>query len=185
MQQINENLVVISAGEPWEEAMNDYLKIYLGGSVDMGETFNWHNKFIMGMTKLTDPMNGDPRYNDKKFLIMNPRVVVANPSPTLDNPEFVNKKKWDFDMIKKCDVIFCNFLKKSQSPSAINELLLTATSGKLVVRCPLEYFNYPTVKVISDSFGFPIFGETATTLDILQYMFTAIPKFSAIQNYGL
>ena len=37
MQQINENLVVINAGEPWEEAMNDYLKIYLGGSVDLGE----------------------------------------------------------------------------------------------------------------------------------------------------
>ena len=92
MQQINENLVVITAGEPWEEAMNDYLKIYLGGSIDLGEKFNWHGKFIQGMTKLTDPISGDPRYNDKKFLIMSPRVPVMNPSPTLDNVEFVNKK---------------------------------------------------------------------------------------------
>lgn len=185
MQQINENLVVVNAGEPWEEAMNDYLKIYLGGSIDLGEKFNWHNKFIQGMTKLTDPQSGDPRYNDKKFLIMNPRIAVMNPSPTLDNPEFVNKKKWEFEMLKKSDVVFCNFLKKSTTPNAINELMLMATSGKLVVRCPLDYCNYPMVKVISDSFGFPIFGETATTLDVIQYMFNSIPKFTAIQNYGL
>jgi hypothetical protein len=185
MQQINENLVVIFAGDPWEEAMNDYLKIYLGGSVDLGEKFNWHGKFIQGLTKLTDPIAGDPRYNDKKFLIMSPRVPVINPSPTLDNPEFINKKRWEFDMLKKSDVVFCNFLKKATTPGAINELLLMATSGKLVVRCPLDYFNYPTIKTISDSFGFPIFGETANTLDILQYMFTSIPKFVNIQNYGL
>lgn len=185
MQQINENLVVVSPGDVWEEAMNDYLKIYLGGSVDLGEKFNWHGKFIQGMTKLTDLQTGDPRYNDKKFLIMSPRTVVMNPNPTLDNQEFILKKRWEYDMMKKSDVVFCNFLKKATNPGAINELLLMATSGKLVVRCPLEYFNYPTIKVISDSFGFPIFGEAATTIDIIQHMFNVIPKFAAIQNYGL
>lgn len=185
MQQINENLLVINAGDPWEEAMNDYLKIYLGGSIDLGEKYNWQNKFIAGMTKLTDSQAGDPRYNDKKFLIMNPRVAVMNPSPTLDNPEYINKMRWEFDMLKKADAVFCNFSKKSTVPSALNELLLMVTSGKLVVRCPLDYCNYPTIKVVSDSFGFPIFGETANTLDIMQYIFTSISKFTDIQNYGL
>ena len=62
MQEINKNLIVIGIEDKWDDSMNDYLKIYLSGSIDLGETFNWHDKFISGLGKLVNPKNGDLRF---------------------------------------------------------------------------------------------------------------------------
>jgi hypothetical protein len=185
MQEINKNLIVIGIEDKWDDSMNDYLKIYLSGSIDLGETFNWHDKFISGLGKLVDPKNGDLRFKDKKFLIMNPRVDIKDSTVSLDNPEFVTKTEWELTMMKLSDGIFCNFLKKSKSPFGMHGFLLSATSGKTVVRCPLEYVNFPYVKLVTSNLGIPLLGDTGTTIDVLLEFFNSIPRFSEVANFGL
>lgn len=185
MQEINKNLIVIGIEDKWDDSMNDYLKIYLCGSIDLGETFNWHDKFISGLGKLVDPKTGDPRFNDKKYLVMNPRVDIKNPEISLENPEFVAKTEWELQMIRLSDGIFCNFLKKSKSPFGMHGFLLGVSSGRMIVRCPLEYINYPYVKLVTSNLDIPLLGDSGTTIDVLLELFRCAPKFNEVANFGL
>ena len=61
MQQINENLLVLSPGDPYDESYENYLKIYLSGSLDLGgKGISWQEKFINGLSKLTTPHPDSP-----------------------------------------------------------------------------------------------------------------------------
>ena len=55
MQQINEHLLVLSPGDPYDPSYENYLRIYLSGSLDFSGKLPWQQKFINGLTKLTTP----------------------------------------------------------------------------------------------------------------------------------
>jgi hypothetical protein len=188
MQQINDNLIVLNPGDQLDDSMSSYyLKIFLAGSVDLADTFNWQDKFIQGMSKLVDPRMGDPRFKGKKYILLNPRTNITNPAASLDNPEFTTKFSWELAMIKAADAVFCNFLKRAQAPIGMYEFCLAAYTGKTIVRCPMEYFGYPFVKLVSQDQGgaLSILGDKATVIDVLLEMFNRIPVFQETTKYGL
>lgn len=188
MQQINENLLVLSPGDQYQETYEDYLKIYLSGSLDLsGKGLSWQEKFINGLSKLTTPhpdAPGIPDYSQYKFLVFNPLMPV-NGEASVDNPEYLQKTQWELGMQQQADAIFCNFLKRSTALSAIQGFLLWAQSGKVIVRCPLESTFYSQVKMISDTFQVPMVGDTGSVIKVMESMFTCIPKFNELLNYNL
>lgn len=185
MQQVNENLVVISPGE---QAPGDCLKIYLSGSLDMsGKGTPWQQKFINGLSKLTvqHPDSPDiPDFSMFKFAVINP-LGPANGEPTLDNPEYVQKIQWCLQNQQEADVIFCNFLKKSTMMSAVQDFLVWSQSGKVVVRIPEESTFYPIVSTLSGTFGVPIIGGSGSVIDVMNTIFGSIPKFQELKQYGI
>lgn len=187
MQQISQNLYVVGPqDQQWDGSLDGCIKIYLSGSVDLGKPMGWQEKFINGLTKLSDPVNGDDRFKNKSFCVFNPRMPIGNPSPTLDNPEFCGKFRWELQMMGVADVVFCNFLKKSKAPSAIYGLLLSAqTPGKVILRCPLEYSGYPTIKLISEVYQVPLLGDTGSVVDVMGLAYQRCQKFQENTEYGL
>lgn len=186
MQQISQNLYVVSPGDPWDGSLDGCIKIYLSGTVDLGAQLGWQEKFINGLTKLTDPVNGDDRFKTKSFCIFNPKMPIQNPSPTLDNQEFCNKFRWECQMMGTADIVFCNFMKKSKAPSAIYGALLNAQQqGKLIIRCPLEYIGYPTIKLLTESYNIPLLGDTGSVINVMDLAFQTCAKFKETNEFGL
>ena len=60
MEQISNNVMVLNVGDQIPPGTEDALKIYLGGSMDLGPTgeYNWFQKFIDGMKVAVDPTKG-------------------------------------------------------------------------------------------------------------------------------
>ena len=188
MQQINENLLVLSPGDPYDVSYDNFLKIYLSGSLDLGNGgIPWQQKFINGLSKLTVPHPESPNipdYSKFKFLVFNPLMPV-NGEANISNPEYVQKVQWELGMQQQADVIFCNFLKKSALISAISGYLLWAQSGKVVCRCPMECVFFPQVKMVSDTFQVPLVGDTGSVIQVMDTIFQSIPKFNELLNYDL
>lgn len=187
MQPINENLVMLSPGDSFQ-GLDDCLKIYLSGSLDMsGNGVPWQQKFINGLSKMTAPgpkEPGCPDYSTFKFAVVNP-LGPSNGEPILDNPEYVQKMQWSLQCQGEADVIFCNFLKKSKLPSAINDFLVWSQSGKVVVRVPGESVFFPTVKILSEAFHIPVVGDSSSIIKVMEAIFQGIPKFQELTQYGL
>lgn len=180
MQQLAENLVILQPGDPYQDLYENYLKIYLSGSLGVSE-IPWQQKFINGLQTFSG--RGE-KYGSQKFLVINPLAPV-NGEPNLGNPEFVQKTQWELQMMSSADVIFCNFLKKSTSPGALYGYLLWAQSGKVICRCPEESMFFSQVKLVSDCFGVPLLGNTDSVIQVLDTMFKTNQKFSGSLNYGL
>ena len=96
MQQINENLLVLNVGDPFDDSYAGFLKIFLSGSTDLSgiAKTDWQTQVINAFTRLTDPYNGDPRFNRMKFILMNPKIPIKNHTMDLSNQEFVSKVQW-------------------------------------------------------------------------------------------
>ena len=180
MEQINENLVVLSAPEPFDpEQMKDFLSIYLIGTVSGSEGVTWQQKFINGLAKVLNP--GDPNYNKDitglKFCIINGHYIPTPGPITLENAEFVEKTQWNLGILKNVDSVFCNFLRRSKSKAALDGFLMAAMTGKLVTRCPQDYIGFPKISVITRTLELPLLGETDTVNEVLETLFQTIPKF--------
>ena len=186
MQQISQNLIVIGPSDQWNEAYDGAIKIYLSGTIDLGKPEGWQDKFVSALTKMTDPINGDPRFKGKSWVVMNPRGPIQNPTVSLDNQEFVGKTRWELEALGRADIVFCNLQKKSKSPSALYGLLLTLHDpGRLIVRCPLEYVMYPVVKIMTESAGIRVLGDTATAKDVMEAATRICEKLRDNEEYGL
>lgn len=186
MQPINDNLIVIEPGDPLQ-GIDDCLKIYLSGSMDVSGNMPWQQKFINALAKMTVPHPENPEvpdYSMFKFAIINPTCPV-NGEPTLDNPEFVQKTQWMIQCQGEADVIFCNLLRKSTNISAILDYFVWAQSGKLVARIPGDNIFYPRAKMISEAFGVPLLGDSGSVIQVFEAIFGSIPKFAELQQFGL
>ena len=184
MEQISNNVMVLNVGDQIPPGTEDALKIYLGGSMDLGPTgeYNWFQKFIDGMKVAVDPtkgyMNLFSKYN---YIIFNPYYVPKNPAQNIFNQEFTQKWTWENQCLEMADCIFLNFLGKSTSPLPLYTFGYIVRSGKLVVRCPEIYTNYGIVKMACDTYNVPLVGSKMGTVNqILSLMFSFIPKFQEV-----
>lgn len=191
MEQISETVAIISGGEPIPAGFEDSIKIALLGSSDLNpmQTNDWQSKFAQGLVLITntEPGKGIIMYRGMKFLILNCKSWnPANPTMDFNNPEFVNKVGYDLEMADAADCIFYNFLKKSTALNPMIEFALTARTGKMICRCPIEYQNYAYVRLICERYNIPLLpGATTSVLSVLQTMYAFIPKFQEIQRFQL
>ena len=191
MEQISENVVILSGGEPVPPGFEDSFKIALIGSSDIGATqeLDWFAKFAQGVASIscTEPGKGIIMYRGMKFLLLSCKSWnPANPTMTYENPEFINKCSADLDYCAVADCIFFNFLKKSTAIMPLLNFSLLSQSQKMIVRCPSDYSNYGYVRFLCERYNIPLLpGATTSVLGVLQTMLAFVPKFRELQKFKL
>lgn len=131
----------ITSPEPLP-AKHDRPRIFLGGSIDMGNAPDWQKGMI-------EALSGDD------VVILNPRRPDWNPKwrPDADEPEFRRQVEWELGALESADVIVLYFSPGSQSPISLLEMGLHARSGKLIVLCPPGYWRKGNVDITSTRYG--------------------------------
>lgn len=185
MQPASDNVIILDPGEITPPGYEDAIKLTLIGSIDTRPDgkFDWARKFIQGLVELTDPLKGILQYRGLRFIIGNTFFPSNNPEPTIQNPEFISKIQWTNQLIHDSDIIFCNFLKRSQAPIPLFWFGMVAQSGKLVVRCPDEYMGYGLVQTICQCYNIPLMpGKVGSVLAIVQAMDSISDVFKSKQD---
>ena len=81
-------------------------KVFLAGTIDMGNSENWQEKFIQ---KLKEQNTKD--FFGKSYHIYNPRREDWDEAwvQTFENPQFFQQVNWELDAMEKADYIVMNF----------------------------------------------------------------------------
>lgn len=132
---------------------NNKIKIFLAGTIDMGQSDDWQTNFI------------NRKYSELEYIdIYNPRRNDWDNSweQSFIYPQFFQQVTWELDHLDKCDIIFMNFLPDSKSPVTLLELGLYAQTGKLIVVCPKEFWRSGNVEMVCHRHDIPLFRELGT-----------------------
>ena len=129
-------------------------KVFLAGTIDMGNSENWQEKFIQ---KLQEQSNKG--VFNKYYHIYNPRREDWDETwtQTFENPQFFQQVTWELDAMEKADYIIMNFLPDSKSLITLLELGLFAKSGKLFVICPDEFYRSGNVQIVCNKYNIPLY----------------------------
>lgn len=123
-------------------ATHDRPRVFLGGSIDMGNAPDWQAAMIAALRGETVD-------------ILNPRRPDWNPAwrPDADEPEFRRQVEWELAALDGADVIVLYFAPGSQSPVSLLEMGLHARSGKLILLCPPGYWRKGNVDITAARYG--------------------------------
>lgn len=121
---------------------NDYITLFLGGSIEMGKAEDWQKKLIKSL-------------KDEKIIFFNPRRDDWDSSweQKITNPEFNKQVTWELKALESSDVIVIYFDPKTKSPISLLELGLHAKSEKLIVLCPDEFYRKGNVDIVCERYG--------------------------------
>jgi hypothetical protein len=135
---------IFKAPEPL--VFNEHPAVFLAGSIDMGLAEDWQNDVCDYFTN-TNINIYNPRRNDWD----------SSWEQKLENPQFNEQVNWELNAMEKATVIIMNFLPGSQSPITLLELGLHATSKKLMVCCPNEFYRSGNVHIVCNNYNIPLF----------------------------
>lgn len=121
-------------------------RIFLAGTIDMGNSSDWQNTLISRLS--------DDRYQNLNITIYNPR---RGKEFNVDDQE--EQIRWELNHLDKADVILVNILPDSKSPITLMEIGLYANSGKLVVVCPKEFYRYDNVRIVCEKYNIPLYNS--------------------------
>lgn len=137
---------VIKAPEAYEHG--NAIRIFLGGSIDMGTAENWQDR-------LTKDLSG---YSDEDLILLNPRrddwdsSWVQDPTP---GTQFYEQVAWELTQQEEAEGLVYYFAADSKSPITLLELGLF-NEMNTVVCCSKEFYRYGNVKMVCDRYSIPI-----------------------------
>ena len=129
------------------------LSIFLGGTIDNGDSEDWQNT-AFNFLKL-----------HKKFdnwIVLNPRRYNWNVNACITDVE--DQIKWELHALDHADILIMNFLPNSQSPISLFEMGLYARHKKIRVCCPKEFWKSTNVRYYCKVFNIPLFDNLQTLL---------------------
>lgn len=120
----------------------DRPRIFLGGSIDMGNAPDWQKQLIAALA-------------DRDVVILNPRRPDWNPAwrPEASEPEFRRQVEWELEALESADIIVLYLAPGSQSPVSLLELGLHARSGKVILLCPPGFWRKGNVDITAERYG--------------------------------
>lgn len=127
------------------DEFNDVPKIFLAGTIDMGNSVDWQNY----LCKFLDDHN-------KRCVIFNPR---RNVWPDNKSDEFEYQVNWELNHLEDSDIILMNILGTSKSPITLLEMGLFMKSGKLVVICENDFYRYGNVEITCHKYNVPLYNN--------------------------
>lgn len=132
------------------EVPKDKIKIFLGGTIDSGDSEDWQSIIANNLSH--------------NFVIYNPRR--AKWPKDSDVKEVEKQIRWEHEALDSSDLIIMNILPNSKSPISLMEIGMYAQSGKLVVYCTKEFYRFTNVKMVCEKYDIPLY-ETNDIDDIL------------------
>lgn len=133
----------------------DGVRVFLAGTIDLGNSEDWQTALIGYLDAVTDA----------PVTVLNPRRDTWYGTPTTDNPEFVKQVFWEMDNLESADIIVMRLLGSSQSPVSLLELGLHARSGELIVLCDDEFWRKGNVDAACERYGVTQVSSPAALLD--------------------
>lgn len=119
------------------------LKVFLAGTIDNGNSFNWQKEICENIN------------NDLSIKLFNPRRQHWNKDATSD--ELKEQILWELEFMDKSDFIIMNILENSKSPISLMEIGLHAKENKLIVFCSNTFYRFNNVKVVCDKYNIPLY----------------------------
>ena len=138
----NNTATIVTSPDPIPVAAGGRIRIFLGGSIDMGRAENWQAELPAQLADL--PVEW-----------LNPRRADWNPAwkAEASEPEFRRQVEWELAALEQADIIILYFAPGSQSPISLLELGLHARSGKLLVLAPDGFWRKGNVDITAQTYG--------------------------------
>jgi len=135
---------------------NEGFKIFLAGTIDMGNSLNWQQNVM-------DYLNGVN--TSKEVVVLNPRRSNWDSSwiQKIENKEFNEQVNWELDALENADLIIMYFSGNSKSPISMLEFGLFANSDKMLVCCEENFWRKGNIDIVCKRKNIPTFE----TLDAL------------------
>lgn len=146
----NSDNIIVAPSE--EKVNNNKIKIFLGGTIDSGQSENWQKKICKDFI------------NEKDFILFNPR---RDNWPNEGSSEVIKQIKWEHKRMDESDYIIINILPDSKSPISLMEIGMYNESGKLLVFCTDKFYRYDNVKVVCEKYKIKLF-ETNDNKEIIK-----------------
>lgn len=124
----------------------DDLKIFLAGTIDMGNSEDWQKKMINKFKRT---------FKDKNISLFNPRRPAKTGSTT-SSFNLEEQIKWELDHLEEADYIIMYIIGTSKSPISLLELGLFAHYNKVIVICENDYYRYENVRVTCNYYNVPL-----------------------------
>lgn len=120
--------------------------IFLAGSIEMGTAKNWQHTVISHLAHT-------------KWNILNPRRDDwdSNWKQEFNDPQFYQQVNWELNALDRSSLILMNFLPNTKSPISLLELGLYASSNKMMVVCPKEFWRRGNVEVVCEKYDIQLF----------------------------
>lgn len=135
------------------------IRIFLGGSIDMGAAENWQERLAKDLSD----------YSDDDLVLLNPRrddwdsSWVQDPTP---GTKFYEQVDWELFAQENADACIYYFAADSKSPITLLELGMFYEGS--VVCCPKEFYRYGNVKMVCERYGVLMVETYAELLEVLR-----------------
>lgn len=135
---------------PVNEIEKEGIKIFLAGTIEMGNSGDWQQKVIRDFQDF---------YKDKKVVVFNPRRFDWDSSweQSIENKQFSDQVNWELDALETSNFIIMFFDKNSKSPISMLELGLFADSKKMLVCCEEGFWRKGNIDIVCKRKGIPTF----------------------------
>lgn len=122
------------------------IKIFLGGSIDMGNTANWQAEL-------------EKELLDENVIVLNPRRDDWNKEwkPINSDKNFREQVEWELSALEYSDIIIMYFAPDSKSPISLLEFGMYAKTKKLMVICPTGFWRKGNVDIVSERYNISTF----------------------------
>lgn len=145
-----QKMTVIKSPSPLPTKQDRRVKIFLGGSIDMGKSVNWQAELEKALSQLP-------------VVLLNPRRDDWNKEwkPVSTDANFKAQVQWELSALEAADIIVMYFAPDSQSPISLLELGLYARTKKLMVVCPEGFWRKGNVDIVAERYHI----DTYSTLE--------------------
>lgn len=152
----------IKSPTPINLNLNSSLKtVFLAGSIEQGAAENWQDVVVRSLSQ--------------HFNVLNPRRDDWDASwvQTIENGQFRSQVEWELYGLSIADYIIMYFAPNTKSPITLLEFGLYASSNKLVVCCPKEYWRKGNVDIVCEKYKISMYPNL---VQIISYLYKMINK---------
>lgn len=134
-----------------ENPDREEVSIFLAGTIDNGESYDWQNDIIKTFEKLDKEL-------PVELIIYNPRRSEWDKNASKKMLE--EQIRWEQNHLDKADWIIMVLSDNSKSPISLLELGLYASSEKLIVFCTDKFYRYDNVRLTCEQYLIPLINST-------------------------
>ncbi len=143
---------VVKAPTEMTTEESSQFKIFLAGSIDMGNAIDWQKKI-------------EEEFCTNSVTLLNPRRDDWDTTweQDINFPPFKEQVSWELSHLEKADLIVLYFDPSGAAPISLLELGLFGRTSKMLVCCPPGYWRKGNVDIVCERYNI----QTAANLEEL------------------
>lgn len=157
-------MIEIKAPDDYSDVPKEYTKIFLAGTIDMGDSEDWQKQISEALEDITD------------LVILNPRRDDWDSSwkQSIEDKQFSEQVNWELSAQEDADLIAMYIAPDSESPITLLELGLFAKEGKIILCCPDGFYRKGNVDIVADRYD--IFSQVDSLEELIDTIKEAVTE---------